>query len=274
VKSSSLVNRAAVFFRTFPENSPMHRKIYFASDFHLGSPDHDRSLVREKKLVAWLDMARKDAAEIFLMGDLFDFWFEYKTAVPRGYTRLLGKLSEITDAGIPVHLFKGNHDMWAFDYLTRELNIQLHREPEFREFNGKHFYLAHGDGLGPGDHGYKFIKKVFANSVNQWLFRQLHPDMGIRMALFWSRKSRSASNEKEKKEQDLTLKLIGQRITCHSEELIKHHQDLDYLIYGHYHYPLDISLTGHARQIVLGDWITHFTYAVFDGENLELKPFE
>ena len=252
----------------------MRQKIYFASDFHLGIPDHTSSLEREKKLVAWLDMARTDAAEIFLMGDLFDFWFEYKTAIPRGYARLLGKIAEITDAGIPVHLFRGNHDMWAFDYLTKELNIQLHRDPEFREFNGKHFYLAHGDGLGPGDKGYKFIKKVFANPFNQWLFRQLHPDFGIRMALFWSRKSRSASIEKEKKEQDITVKLIQQRITKHSTELLKHHPELDFLIYGHYHYPLDTPLAGHARQIVLGDWITHFSYALFDGENLELRFFD
>jgi len=251
----------------------MIRKVYFASDFHLGIPDHDSSLEREKKLVAWLEMAQSDAAEIFLMGDLFDFWFEYKTAIPRGYARLLGKLAGITDAGIEVHLFRGNHDMWAFDYLTRELNIRIHPGPEFREFSGKHFYLAHGDGLGPGDHGYKLIKKVFANPFNQWLFRQLHPDLGIRMALFWSRKSRIANVEREAQDQDMNLKLIMERITVHSNELLMVHPGLDYLIYGHYHYPLDIPLKGNARQLVLGDWITHFTYAVFDGEELELKTF-
>lgn len=251
----------------------MRQNIYFASDFHLGIPDHDSSLEREKKLIAWLELVRTDAAEIFLMGDLFDFWFEYKTAIPRGYARLLGKLAEITDSGISVHLFRGNHDMWAFDYLTTELNVQLHRDPEFREFNGKHFYLAHGDGLGPGDKGYKFIRKVFANPFNQWLFRQIHPDFGIRMAFFWSRKSRSSGLEKEKTEQDITLKLIHQRITVHSNELLANHPELDYLIYGHYHYPLDTQLTGNARQLVLGDWITHFTYAVFDGENLKLRKF-
>jgi UDP-2,3-diacylglucosamine hydrolase len=252
----------------------MPHKIYFASDFHLGIPDHDKSLAREKKLVAWLEAIRADAAEIFLMGDLFDFWFEYKTAIPQGYARLLGKLAEITDSGIPVHLFRGNHDMWAFSYLAREINIRLHREPEYREFNGKHFYLAHGDGLGPGDHGYKFIKKVFANPVNQWLFRQIHPDIGIRMALFWSRKSRNAGLEKEKQYRDITLGLIQERITAHSSTLVKQHPELDFLVYGHYHYPLETILPGGARQLVLGDWITHFTYAVFDGENLELKKLE
>jgi UDP-2,3-diacylglucosamine hydrolase len=252
----------------------MPQKIYFASDFHLGIPDHDSSLAREKKLVAWLEDIRKDAAEIFLMGDLFDFWFEYKTAIPQGYARLLGKLAEITDSGIPVHLFRGNHDMWAFNYLTREINIQLHRDPEFREFSGKRFYLAHGDGLGPGDHGYKFIKKVFANPVNQWLFRQIHPDLGIRMALYWSRKSRHAGLEKEKQYRDITLSLINERITMHSTSLVKAHPEIDFLIYGHYHYPLETILPGGAKQLVLGDWITHFTYAVFDGENLELKKLE
>ena len=249
----------------------MKKKIYFASDFHLGIPDHDRSLIREKKLVAWLEMARQDAAEIFLMGDLFDFWFEYKTTIPRGYARLLGKLAEIADSGISVHLFRGNHDMWAFDYLSDELNIQLHRDPEFRVFHGKQFYLAHGDGLGPGDHGYKFIKKIFANRFNQWLFRLFHPDFGIRMALFWSRKSRSVAVAKEQKHKDRNLKLIEERITVHSKSLLKAHPELEYLIYGHYHEPVETRLNEKATQVVLGDWLTHFTYAVFDGEKVELK---
>ena len=256
------------------EISFMQKKIYFASDFHLGIPDYDQSLKREKKLVAWLDMVKADAGEIFLMGDLFDFWFEYKTTIPRGYTRLLGKLSEITDAGIPVHLFLGNHDMWAFDYLAKELNIQLHRDPEFREFGGKNFYLAHGDGLGPGDHGYKLIKKIFACRFNQWLFRWLHPDLGITMALFWSGKSRRVALEKEKKDDERNKRLIQERITVHSMQLLQSHPEMDFLIYGHYHFPWDESLTGKARQIVLGDWITHFSYAVFDGETFNNRQFD
>ncbi|MEI7982705.1 MAG: UDP-2,3-diacylglucosamine diphosphatase [Bacteroidota bacterium] len=251
----------------------MEKKIYFASDFHFGIPDRLQSLEREKRFIAWLDMIQPDAGEIFLMGDLFDFWFEYGTVIPRGYTRLFGKLAEITDSGIPVHLFRGNHDMWAFNYLHNELNIHLHRDPEFREFNGRQFYLAHGDGLGPGDRGYKFIKKIFANRVNQWLFRLLHPDFGIKMALFWSRKSRYVSMEKEKKDAELTLKLIHKRISVHSMTLLRDHPGLDYLVYGHYHYPLEEKLNEKACQIVLGDWLTHFSYGVFDGENFELKRF-
>lgn len=251
----------------------MSGKIYFASDFHLGIPDHASSLVREKRLVAWLNMAQADAAEIYLMGDLFDFWFEYRTAIPRGYARLFGKLAEITDAGIPIHLFLGNHDMWAFSYLQREMNIQLHREPQTISFYGKRFYLAHGDGLGPGDHGYKFIKKVFACRLNQWLFGLLHPDLGIRMALFWSRRSRTVNLEREKRDEEINRRFIRERITVHSIDILKLSPDIDYLVYGHYHTPVITELTGKATQVVLGDWITHFTYAVFDGEKLELKTF-
>lgn len=249
-------------------------KVYFVSDFHFGIPDHDRSLERESRFVRWLEMVRVDASEIYLMGDLFDFWFEYRTAIPKGYTRLLGKLAEITDSGIPVHLFRGNHDMWAFRYLQEELHIELHRKPEFKTIGSKQFYLAHGDGLGPGDNGYKFLKMVFANRFNQWLFRWLHPDIGIGMALYWSRRSRYVSEAREKKDEDLTRRTIETRLTTHSKEILTNHPDLDFLIYGHYHLPLDIGLNDRCRQIVLGDWLTHFSYGVFDGEDVTLKFFE
>ncbi|MFH1296549.1 MAG: UDP-2,3-diacylglucosamine diphosphatase [Bacteroidota bacterium] len=252
----------------------MGNKVYFVSDFHFGIPDRIRSQEREFRFIRWLDEIRIDATEIYLMGDLFDFWFEYRTAIPKGYTRLLGKLVEITDAGIPVHLFLGNHDMWAFSYLTEELHIQLHHKPEFRQFGPKQFYLAHGDGLGTGDNGYKFLKKIFANRFNQWLFRWLHPDIGIRMALYWSHKSRYAALMKEQKEDDLTRRLIETRLTLHSEQVLSAHPDLNFLIYGHYHLPLDIRLSNRCRQIVLGDWLTHFTYAVFDGEDVILQWYE
>lgn len=252
----------------------MGNNIYFASDFHFGIPDRARSLERESRFIRWLDTAKGDASEIYLMGDLFDFWFEYRTAIPKGYTRLLGKLAEITDAGIPVHLFRGNHDMWAFRYLTDELNLTLHRTPEFRTFGSKQFYLAHGDGLGPGDHGYKFLKRVFSNRFNQWLFRWLHPDFGIRMALYWSHRSRYAAEAREKKDEDITRRVIEKRLLTHSKEVLEAHPNLDFLIYGHYHLPIEINLTDQCRQVVLGDWLTHFTYAVFDGEDVALRVFE
>ena len=158
------------------------KKIYFASDFHLGAPDYESSLVREKKIVSWLNHIEKDAAEIFLVGDIFDFWFEYKRAIPRGFARLQGKIADLTDKGIPVHVFTGNHDMWIFDYLPKELGVQLHREPIEREFFGKKYFIGHGDGLGPSDKGYKFLKKVFANKFCQWCFARLHPNFGIWLA--------------------------------------------------------------------------------------------
>jgi len=154
------------------------KKVYFASDFHLGIDARLSSREREKQLVRWLEQIRKDAYSIYLVGDVFDFWFEYKTVVPKGYVRLLGKLAELRDEGIPIYFFTGNHDMWMFSYFEEELGIPIYREPIVREIMGKTFFIGHGDGLGPGDHGYKFIKRVFANPVCQWLFERLHPKIG------------------------------------------------------------------------------------------------
>jgi UDP-2,3-diacylglucosamine hydrolase len=253
------------------------KKIYFASDFHLGVPTYEKSLEREKRIVTWLESIEKDCEELYLLGDVFDFWFEYKTVVPRGFVRLLGKLAEISDRGIPVHYFTGNHDMWTFDYLVKELNVKLYREPVERDINGKSFYIGHGDGLGPGDHGYKFIKKVFASRICQWLFAQLHPNFGVAMANYWSGKSRIATGTVDEK-------FLGDEkewLVIHSKELLekKHY---DFLIFGHRHLPLDISLTPTlskgegakgSRYVNLGDWVKYNSYAVFDGENLELKYY-
>lgn len=247
-------------------------KIYFASDFHFGIPDHSRSLVREKLLVKWLEEVRNDAAHIFLMGDIFDFWFEYKTVVPRGFVRLLGKLAEITDAGTAVSLFRGNHDVWAFDYFEKELNIKLYREPQQMSFSGKNFYLAHGDGLGPGDHGYKFLKKVFACRINQWLFRWLHPDLGARMGLYFSKRSRLANVAKEGKK-DSTNNIKDEMLYHYSRDMLRKHPGIDHFVFGHRHLPSVIMLDETTQLTILGDWISNFTYAVFDGNSLELKKF-
>jgi UDP-2,3-diacylglucosamine hydrolase len=245
------------------------QKIYFISDFHLGVPDAASSLEREKKIVRWLEMARKDAAEIYLLGDVFDFWFEYKRAVPRGFVRLLGKLAEIADSGIKLHYFTGNHDMWVFDYLPKEVGLTLYREPITRKYNGKDFYIGHGDGLGPGDHGYKFIKKVFANKVSQKLFSILHPDFGIWLAGYFSRKSRIATGTGDEK-------FLGEDkewLVVYSKEVLKS-QHFDYFIFGHRHLPLDIRLNEKSRYVNLGEWIHYNTYAVFDGTDLSLQRFE
>jgi UDP-2,3-diacylglucosamine hydrolase len=241
------------------------KKIYFLSDFHLGVPDAAASLVREKRIVAFLEHASKDAAEILLLGDLFDFWFEYRSAVPRGHVRLLGKIAELTDRGIPVHLFIGNHDMWIFDYLPEETGVVLHREPVVREWNGKRFLIGHGDGLGPGDHGYKFIKKVFRNPACQWLFARLHPNLGIGMANFWSGRSRKVNREKD----HVWLGEDREWLVQYSRERLAK-EKFDYLVFGHRHLPVDLEVVPGSRYINLGDWISWFTYAVFDGNELRL----
>ena len=249
------------------------KKIYFASDFHLGIPDYQSSLKREKLIVEWLDQSKKDALEIYLMGDLFDFWFEYKTVIPKGFVRLLGKIVEITEKGIPVHVFTGNHDIWAFSYLEKELNVQLHRHPEIQDLLGKTFYLAHGDGLGPGDHGYKLLKKVFSNRLNQWLFRWLHPDLGARMALYFSRKSRLAHFVKENKP-GYANNIENEMLYQYAQELVSEGINPDFFLFGHLHTPVDLRLNDKSRLIILGDWLTNFTYAVFDGQSLELNHFQ
>jgi UDP-2,3-diacylglucosamine hydrolase len=245
------------------------KKIYFASDFHLGAPDSATSLLREKLLVQWLDEIKKDAQELYLVGDVFDFWFEYKTAVPKGFVRLLGKLAELSDSGIPIFYFTGNHDMWVFDYLPKEIGLTIYRQSVEREINGKKFLIGHGDGLGPGDKGYKFIKKVFANSFCQWLFARLHPNFGIRLANYWSGKSRLHTGSSDEK-------FLGEEkewlvIYC-KEVLQKKHYD--YFIFGHRHLPLDIQLSNSSRYLNLGEWMNYNSYAVFDGAALELRYFK
>jgi UDP-2,3-diacylglucosamine hydrolase len=245
------------------------KKIYFLSDFHLGAPNYDKSLERERKVVAFLESIRHDAQEIFIVGDMFDFWYEYKEVVPKGYVRVLGKLAEISDSGIPIHFFVGNHDMWMRGYFEKELNIPVYYEPKVFHYNNKSFYIGHGDGLGPGDHGYKFLKKVFRNPVCQWLFGILHPTWGIGLANYFSRKSRAKTGSADQH-------FLGEEnewlIIYSKEVLAKEHYD--YFIFGHRHYPIDLKLIDHSRYINLGDWITNFTYAYFDGSDMYLTQFE
>ncbi len=246
-----------------------NKKIYFASDFHLGVPTYEISLEREKKIVRWLESIRHDASEIFLVGDIFDFWFEYKRAVPKGYTRLLGKLSEITDSGIPVHVFTGNHDMWIFDYLPSECGVKLYRAPIKREWNHKTFLIGHGDGLGPGDHGYKFIKKVFANKVCQWLFARLHPNFGIWLANSMSGYSRSTTGDKDR----VFLGEDKEWLIIYCKEELKK-EPTDYFIFGHRHLAMEIDLNEKSKYINLGQWLSDSRYGVFDGSTLQLLTFE
>ena len=244
-------------------------KIYFLSDFHLGAPDAAASLQREKRIVRFLESIKNDAEQIFIVGDLFDFWFEYSRVVPRGYTRIFGKLAELTDAGIRIHFFVGNHDMWMKNYFQTELNIPVYFEPKAFEFCGKKFYIGHGDGLGPGDKGYKFLKNIFRNRICQWMFGIIPPAAGMGIASYFSQKSRAAAG----KEPEKFLGEENEWLLIYSKEILQN-QHYDYLIFGHRHLPIDFTINKKSRYINLGEWMNHNSYAVFDGADLELKYYE
>lgn len=246
------------------------KKIYFASDFHLGSPNHEASQARERRILRWLDSIKADAQAIFLVGDIFDFWFEYRRVVPKGAVRLLGKLAELKDNNIDIHFFTGNHDIWMFDYFPKELGITVHRGSLQIELEGKHFFIAHGDGLGPNDRGYKLLKKIFSNKFCQWLFGWIHPDIGIWLADKASSASRTAQKEPER-----FLGADEEWLLQYSNYKLKQLPHIDYFIFGHRHLPLDILLDNQkSRYLNLGEWFDQNTYAVFDGSNMELKTFE
>lgn len=244
------------------------KSIYFASDFHLGVPDEQSSRARELAVVRWLDFVKHDAQEIYLVGDIFDFWFEYAKVIPKGFTRLQGKIAEIVDSGIPVYFFTGNHDMWMFDYFEKELGVKIYRDNITREYFGKKVFIGHGDGLGPGDYSYKMLKKIFASKLCQWLFARIHPNLGLWIADKWSRSSRIANDSKEK--------YLGEEhewLAIYAKEVLaKEH--FDYFIFGHRHLPLDINLNDKSKYINLGEWVHHRTYAQLNTDGIFLKKFE
>jgi len=246
-----------------------NKKIYFASDQHFGAPTPELSFPREQKFVAWLDKVKDDAEAIFLLGDLFDFWFEYKTVVPKGFVRILGKLAEIRDSGIPIYFFVGNHDLWMADYFETELNIPVYHDNKEFTFNDKTFLIGHGDGKGPGDLGYKRMKKVFTNPLSKWLFRWLHPDLGVRLAQYLSVKNKLISGAED-------VKFLGEEkewlILYAKRKLETKHYN--YFVFGHRHLPMIKPVGENSDYVNLGDWITYFTYGVFDGETFEIKKFE
>jgi UDP-2,3-diacylglucosamine hydrolase len=245
------------------------KKIYFASDFHLGVPTFEQSLEREKRICRWLDSIKADASEIYLVGDIFDFWYEYRYTIPKGNVRLQGKIAEITDSGIPVHFFVGNHDLWMKDYFKQELNVSVFHDPITRTYNGKTFYIGHGDGLGPGDKGYKMLRKVFSSPLCQWLFSRLHPNLAFYIAKRSSKRSRVITGDSDEK----FLGNENEWLYLFCREYLKTHA-VDYFIFGHRHLPLDLDVDGKARYINLGEWIQYNTYAVFDGNTLSLLKFE
>jgi UDP-2,3-diacylglucosamine hydrolase len=244
------------------------KKIYFASDFHLGVPTRNESLIREKKVVSWLSSIRESAAHIFILGDIFDFWFEYKYAIPKGFTRILGKFIQFRDEGIPITFFTGNHDMWMFDYFQKDFDIRVFKNPVTFYIQDKKFLIGHGDGLGPGDRKYKIIKRIFRNKTAQWIYKWVHPDIGIGLAKHWSKKSRLKNLSKNQNFHEESEWLY---LFCKQKETYEHH---DYYIFGHRHLPLDLKINDVSRYINLGDWINSFTYAEFNGNDLFLRNYE
>lgn len=244
----------------------MTKAVYFLSDFHLGAPTYEKSLEREKIVVEWLKQIKSHCKALYLLGDVFDFWFEYKHTAPKNYVRLLGTLAQMADDGIPIHYFTGNHDMWMFGYLEKEIGLKLYHEPIYIEINGLLLHIGHGDGLGPGDFGFKFIKKVFRNPVCQWFFARLHPNLAFGMAHFWSKKSRNHNTENEQ--------FLGEAewlVQYCRKILQKKHIDL--FIFGHRHCPTIYNLTNKSQYVNLGDWINHYTYGVLEENNFWLGSY-
>ena len=235
----------------------------------MGVPTPELSLAREKKICRWLDTIKNDAAEIFLVGDLFDFWFEYKYTIPKGTVRLLGKIAELTDAGIPIHFFVGNHDLWMKDYFIKELNVSVNHHPITRTFNGKVFLIGHGDGLGPGDKGYKILRKIFASKVCQWLYSRLHPNLAFYIAKRSSKRRKISTGDKD----EIFLGAENEWLYLYSKDYLITHP-IDFFIFGHRHLPMDLDIESKARYINLGEWINYNSYAVFDGRELALMKFE
>ncbi len=241
------------------------KKVYFASDQHLGAPDENQSLIREKRFVKWLDEIKTDCEVLFLLGDLFDFWFEYKQVVPRGFVRVLGKLAELSDSGIKICFFTGNHDLWMRDYLEKEIGATVFRDRQHFHISGKKFFIAHGDGLGPGDKGYKRMKKLFTNKIAQFFFYLLHPDFAVWLGITTSRKNKLISGAED-------VNFLGKEnewLAQYAKKKLES-EHFDYFIFGHRHLPMEI-LIENSLYVNLGDWVNHFTYAVFDGDKLTLE---
>ena len=245
----------------------MNQKIYFLADAHLGSKSHTDSVGTERKLCRWLDLVKQDAQAIYLLGDIFDYWYEYKYVVPKGFTRLLGKLAEVTDQGVEVHFFIGNHDSWLTDYLKKECGMILHTEPLITEFNGKKFFLAHGDGLGDNSRSFRLLRKIFHSKFLRKCFSAVHPRWTIPLAHTWSNHSRLNGGIQDYLGED------KEHLILFAKQKLTEIPDIHYFIFGHRHILLDLPIEDQAHVIMLGDWITLFSYAEFNGDILQLKKF-
>lgn len=244
-------------------------KLFFASDFHLGAPNKEQSDLRELKILNWLESILTEADGLFLVGDIFDFWFEYKTVVPKGFIRFLSMIYRFTEKGIPVYFFHGNHDLWMKDYFEKELGVQIIQNDLKVLLDGKSFLITHGDGLGPGDHTYKTLKKIFTNPIAKWLFRWLHPDIGVRIASTWSSRSRINSTKNGSEEFQGEQEWLYQYAL--EQERQEHH---DYYIFGHRHLPIEMNVSADSKYINLGEWVNYCTYAKYENGELKLLTYE
>lgn len=247
-------------------------KIYFAADAHLGSLAFKSHLYNEKKLVRWMDSIKADCEALYLLGDMIDFWFEHKLVIPKGYARFFGKIAEFTDAGIPVYWFTGNHDIWLFNYVQKELGVIVYDRPLEITLHGKKFYMAHGDGLGDPSLQFRMLRKIFHNRFCQILFAAIHPRQSIGFGLEWAKRSRL----KREREPEVYLgedkEYLIQFAKKNTAELKE--RAADFYIFGHRHILIDLAISSKSRVIILGDWIHQFSYGEFDGNNFQLKIFE
>ena len=252
------------------------KNIYFISDAHLGSRALRHTRQQERRLVRFLDDIKDKAEAVYMLGDMFDFWYEYKTVVPKGFTRFLGKVSELTDSGVEVHFFTGNHDIWCYDYLTEECGVVMHHEPVTLPLADKTFFLAHGDGLGDPDWKFQFLKRIFHSRLCQWAFSKIHPSWGMTFGLEWAKRSRLKHEPCLQDGAGGDPAFLGEdkeHLVIYAKAYLREHPDVDYFIFGHRHIQIDLPMQGDSRLLILGDWITQCTYAVFDGECLSLRNY-
>jgi UDP-2,3-diacylglucosamine hydrolase len=250
-------------------NTNTRSRVYFLSDTHLGSKTFSDPIEQERRVVRFLDSIKADARALYLLGDIIDYWFEYRTVVPRGFTRFFGKIAELTDSGVEVHWFTGNHDIWIFDYLPTELGVVIHRDPLVTVINGKRFFLAHGDGLGDDSTGYKVMNRFFRNRFCQRLYAAVHPRWTVSFAHAWSRHSRLNGDD--------FPQFMGEdkeHLVRFARQELQRHPDINYFVFGHRHIMLDLMLSRSARILILGDWVSYFSYAVMEGEDVWLEQFE
>lgn len=245
-------------------------RTYFLSDLHLGASYLDRPHERERMVADFLSGIKDDAARLYLVGDILDYWFEYRTVVPRGYVRFFGALADLADAGVRITWLIGNHDIWMFDYLRDELGIEVIDGPVVTEIDGRRFFICHGDGLGRLPLPFRFIRSMFRNRFCQRLYAAIHPRWTVGFAHRWSAGNRDYDPARPP--------VFDGPMRCNVEDWARNyvadHPDTDFIVLGHHHVMVDERVGDRCRLVILGDWIYNFSYAVFDGKNFSLRQID